>query len=75
MGIIPYAGIDLMVRSVLVEKGAAYYRTNGGEPGLTVLLGSGMLSSACAMAFTYPLNLVRTRLQASGMDGRPSYAG
>jgi solute carrier family 25 phosphate transporter 23/24/25/41 len=37
--------------------------------------GCGMASSTAAMLCTYPLNLVRTRLQASGMPGVPSYAG
>lgn len=34
-----------------------------------MLLGCGMLSSSVAMVATYPLSLVRTRLQASGMPG------
>lgn len=32
------------------------------------------LSSAFAMTFTYPLNVVRTRLQMSGTPGMPEYA-
>ena len=32
-----------------------------------------MVSSSCAMIITYPLNLVRTRLQTSGMPGRKVY--
>ena len=42
--------------------------------GITTLLGCGMVSSSCAMTVTYPIGLIRTRLQASGMPGvRPSH--
>lgn len=35
------------------------------------LLGAGVVSSAVAQAFAYPLGLVRTRLQVDGAGGRP----
>jgi solute carrier family 25 (mitochondrial phosphate transporter), member 23/24/25/41 len=73
MGILPYAGVDLMINSQIREQAGSYYRHRGQEPGLIVLLGAGMLSSSCAMIATYPLNLIRTRLQASGMTGAPFY--
>ena len=75
MGIVPYAGIDLSVNSVLKDATERYYSACGREPGVAVVLGCGMLSSACAMLGTYPLNLIRTRLQASGMPGSPTFAG
>mmetsp|Transcript_2909 Transcript_2909/g.7964 ORF Transcript_2909/g.7964 Transcript_2909/m.7964 type:complete len:83 (-) Transcript_2909:1282-1530(-) len=34
-----------------------------------------MISSTTAMICTYPLNLIRTRLQASGMPGAVVYHG
>ena len=38
--------------------------------------GCGMLSSTVAMLCTYPINLVRTRLQLNGMEGRKElYSG
>jgi solute carrier family 25 phosphate transporter 23/24/25/41 len=75
VGIFPYAGIDLMANSVLKDALAAKYAEVGRDPGVAELLGCGMASSTSAMLVTYPLNLVRTRLQASGMPGQPSYAG
>ena len=75
VGIFPYAGIDLMANSVLKEALSEWYQRRGVEPGVPELLGCGMASSTAAMLCTYPLNLVRTRLQASGMPGAPSYNG
>ena len=75
VGIVPYAGVDLSINSLLKDVTARWYKARGEEPGVTVVLSCGMLSSTCAMLMTYPLNLVRTRLQASGMPGAPSYSG
>lgn len=75
VGIFPYAGIDLMANSVLKDALAAKYAEIGRDPGVAELLGCGMASSTSAMLVTYPLNLVRTRLQASGMPGQPTYSG
>eukprot|EP01062_Namystynia_karyoxenos_P069769 TRINITY_DN65227_c0_g1_i1.p1 TRINITY_DN65227_c0_g1~~TRINITY_DN65227_c0_g1_i1.p1 ORF type:complete len:660 (+),score=164.69 TRINITY_DN65227_c0_g1_i1:92-1981(+) len=72
-GIIPYAAIDLGVNSMLKDSATRYYQQQGREPGLAVLLGTGMVSSTCGMLCTYPLNLVRTRLQAQGLPGAPKY--
>jgi len=74
-GIVPYAGIDLMVNSVFKDAAAARYDAVDAEPGVAALLGCGMASSSVAMLATYPLNLVRTRMQACGMPGAPSYDG
>eukprot|EP01065_Artemidia_motanka_P032017 TRINITY_DN3902_c3_g1_i2.p1 TRINITY_DN3902_c3_g1~~TRINITY_DN3902_c3_g1_i2.p1 ORF type:complete len:374 (+),score=36.81 TRINITY_DN3902_c3_g1_i2:146-1267(+) len=65
VGMIPYAGIDLAifdfakgryVRSAKVEKAP-----------VPVVLACGVLSSSVAQACTYPIGLVRQRLQAQGM--------
>ena len=45
------------------------------SPGVVQLLGCGMASSTTAMLCTYPLNLIRTKLQTSGMEGAVKYAG
>ena len=63
------------VNSVLKEAASRAYSSRGHEPGVGVVLGCGMASSTCAMLLTYPLNLIRTRLQASGMPGAPRYDG
>ena len=75
VGIFPYAGIDLMANSVLKDAVAERYQAAGREPGVLELLGCGMASSTTAMMCTYPLNVVRTRMQTSGMPGAPTYEG
>ena len=75
VGIVPYAGVDLSVNSMLKDLAGRLCAARGHEPGVGVVLGCGMISSSVAMLCTYPLNLVRTRLQASGMPGAPTYTG
>ena len=53
----------------LQDAASAYYAEHRAEPGVAVVLGCGMLSSSIVMAATYPIALVRTRLQTSGMPG------
>eukprot|EP00965_Chrysotila_dentata_P227302 6195919-Pleurochrysis_carterae.AAC.5 len=71
----PYAGIDLTVNSLLKDCVGGFYAEKAQEPGVPAVLACGMLSSTCAMLLTYPLNLVRTRLQASGMPGSTRFLG
>ena len=73
IGIIPYAGVDLSVNSIFKENVSKYYASKKQEPTILSLLMGGMISSSCAMIITYPLNLVRTRLQTSGIPGRKVY--
>ena len=73
VGIVPYAGIDLMSNSTLREYVARLYQAAGVEPGIPELLGCGMVSSTTAMLATYPLNVIRTRMQTGGMPGFPEY--
>ena len=73
MGIVPYAGVDLSVNSIFKENASKYYANMQQEPTVLSLLLGGMVSSSCAMIITYPLNLVRTRLQTSGIPGRKVY--
>merc|ERR1712032_986358 len=75
VGLVPYAGIDLTVMSLVKDATTSYFEARQSEPGAAALLSCGMISSTVAMSFTYPLNLIRTRLQASGMPGAPAYAG
>ena len=42
---------------------------------LALTLTPALTLTRCAMLSTYPINLVRTRLQISGMPGAPSYTG
>eukprot|EP01002_Notosolenus_urceolatus_P013687 NODE_457_length_2073_cov_29.924407_g363_i0.p1 GENE.NODE_457_length_2073_cov_29.924407_g363_i0~~NODE_457_length_2073_cov_29.924407_g363_i0.p1 ORF type:complete len:443 (-),score=152.39 NODE_457_length_2073_cov_29.924407_g363_i0:745-1953(-) len=74
-GIVPYAAIDLTVLSLLKDAAARIYADRASDPGVPVMLACGMMSSTAAMLATYPLNLVRTRLQAVGMPGARDYTG
>lgn len=55
----------------------AYLRsTKKEEPGVLALLAFGSVSGSVGASSVYPLNLVRTRLQASGSSGHPQkYTG
>ena len=74
VGIVPYAGIDLMINSVLRDWAGAFYSARGAEPGVGTLLAAGMASSTCAMSLTYPIGFVRTRLQAPPVPGSVPYS-
>ncbi|MFH4975065.1 hypothetical protein AB6A40_001774 [Gnathostoma spinigerum] len=68
MGIIPYAGIDLAVYETL-KKFYLKHHQNIEEPGVLALLACGTCSSTCGQLASYPLALVRTRLQARTISG------
>ncbi|XP_024936609.1 calcium-binding mitochondrial carrier protein SCaMC-2 isoform X2 [Cephus cinctus] len=63
IGILPYAGIDLAVYETLKNN---YLRTHekNEQPAFWVLLLCGTASSTAGQVCSYPLALVRTRLQA-----------
>lgn len=70
LGIIPYAGIDLAVYETLKRS---YLRSHEHDKGrklpkdeaqIYILLFCGAVSSSCGQLLSYPLALVRTRLQA-----------
>lgn len=63
IGIIPYAGIDLMVYETL----KSYYisqHPDHSDPDIRALLLCGATSSTCGQLASYPLALIRTRMQA-----------
>ena len=66
LGIIPYAGIDLAVYETLKKKFAQQHASEKKESSIFVIIGCGALSSTCGQIASYPLALVRTRLQAQG---------
>ena len=55
----------------------AYVKSTGKEqPGVLTLLAFGSTSGSVGAISVYPLNLIRTRLQASGSPGHPErYSG
>lgn len=63
LGIIPYAGIDLTIYETLKNTWMARSPDNP-DPGVMTLLACGTVSSTCGQLASYPLALVRTRLQA-----------
>ncbi|XP_048847690.1 calcium-binding mitochondrial carrier protein SCaMC-3b isoform X1 [Brienomyrus brachyistius] len=72
LGIIPYAGIDLAVYETLKNAWLQTYCVDTADPGVLVLLGCGTVSSTCGQLASYPLALIRTRMQAQAvMEGKP----
>ncbi|XP_063076245.1 mitochondrial adenyl nucleotide antiporter SLC25A24-like [Engraulis encrasicolus] len=70
IGIIPYAGIDLAIYESLKNAWLSRYAKDTANPGILVLLGCGTISSTCGQLASYPLALVRTRMQAqASLDG------
>ncbi|KAK2838092.1 hypothetical protein Q5P01_015304 [Channa striata] len=66
LGIIPYAGIDLAVYETLKNSYLQQYGTDT-APSVLVLLACGTVSSTCGQLASYPLALVRTRMQAQAV--------
>lgn len=64
LGILPYAGIDLAVYETLKNKYLSQYENK--QPSFWVLLACGSVSSTLGQVCSYPLALIRTRLQAQG---------
>ncbi|KAI4820689.1 hypothetical protein KUCAC02_028660 [Chaenocephalus aceratus] len=60
----PTQGIDLAVYETLKNRYLQQYGTNSSDPGVLVLLACGTVSSTCGQLASYPLALVRTRMQA-----------
>lgn len=69
-----YSAIDMSTFEALK---LGYLRsTSKDEPGVLALLAFGSISGSVGATVVYPLNLVRTRLQASGSSGHPErYSG
>nr|CAD7406548.1 unnamed protein product [Timema poppensis] len=64
LGIIPYAGIDLAVYETLKNSYLRQHSDDNATPSVLLLLTCGTISSTCGQVCSYPLALVRTRLQA-----------
>ncbi|KAL6481893.1 hypothetical protein MHYP_G00099730 [Metynnis hypsauchen] len=72
LGIIPYAGIDLAVYETLKNTWLQRHRGDSTDPGVLVLVGCGTVSSTCGQLASYPLALIRTRMQAqASVKGAP----
>lgn len=75
LGIIPYAGIDLAAYETLKDMSKTYILRDGVEPGPLVQLGCGTISGALGATCVYPLQVVRTRMQAQRPDSTAAYNG
>lgn len=62
--IVPYAGIDLAVYETLKRKYLKQHESDDERPSFLVLVGCGTVSSSLGQLCSYPLALIRTRLQA-----------
>nr|XP_010974238.2 calcium-binding mitochondrial carrier protein SCaMC-1-like isoform X1 [Camelus dromedarius] len=67
LGIIPYAGVDLAVYEFLKNYWLENYARGSLDPGIMILLGCGTLSHTCGQMASFPLNLIRTRMQAQAL--------
>ncbi|XP_040846765.1 calcium-binding mitochondrial carrier protein SCaMC-3 isoform X3 [Ochotona curzoniae] len=75
LGIIPYAGIDLAVYETLKNRWLQQAGHESANPGILVLLACGTVSSTCGQIASYPLALVRTRMQAqASVEGAPQHS-
>ncbi|XVE63794.1 hypothetical protein DITRI_Ditri07aG0048800 [Diplodiscus trichospermus] len=74
LGIIPYAGIDLAVYESLKDFSRTYILQES-EPGPLVQLGCGTISGALGATCVYPLQVIRTRMQAQRTKSDVPYEG
>ena len=73
IGIIPYAGVDLGMYGMLKEHFRKRHPDT--EPKWYEFFAIGCVSSFSGVTVAYPLQLIRTKLQSSGLPGRPAYSG
>eukprot|EP01025_Chloroclados_australasicus_P054879 TRINITY_DN655_c0_g1_i2.p1 TRINITY_DN655_c0_g1~~TRINITY_DN655_c0_g1_i2.p1 ORF type:complete len:408 (+),score=59.68 TRINITY_DN655_c0_g1_i2:284-1507(+) len=62
LGILPYAGVDITCFEIMKEALVEMHYPN--KPPDMFIIGAGMLSSCVAQVVSFPLNMIRTRLQA-----------
>nr|KYP48988.1 hypothetical protein KK1_029289 [Cajanus cajan] len=74
LGMIPYAGIDLTAYDTLKDLSKRYVLYDS-DPGPLVQLGCGTVSGALGATCVYPLQVIRTRLQAQPMNKSSAYKG
>ncbi|KAJ0112001.1 hypothetical protein Patl1_01343 [Pistacia atlantica] len=74
LGIIPYAGIDLAVYETLKDLSKSYF-VRESEPGPLVQLGCGTISGALGATCVYPLQVIRTRMQAQRSNSAAAFKG
>ncbi|XP_047580867.1 calcium-binding mitochondrial carrier protein SCaMC-1-like [Lutra lutra] len=68
LGILPYAGIDFAVYELLKNYWLEHHAGESTDPGIRILLGCSTLSHTCAQIATFPLTLIRTRMQVQALE-------
>ncbi|XP_020251396.1 calcium-binding mitochondrial carrier protein SCaMC-1-like [Asparagus officinalis] len=74
LGMIPYAGIDLAAYETLKDMSRKYILKDS-EPGPLIQLGCGTISGALGATCVYPLQVIRTRMQAQNTNSATAYKG
>ncbi|CAK7336865.1 unnamed protein product [Dovyalis caffra] len=74
LGIIPYAGIDLAAYETLKDMSKTYILQDS-EPGPLSQLCCGTISGALGATCVYPLQVIRTRMQAQPPNSPAPYRG
>ncbi|XP_052034480.1 calcium-binding mitochondrial carrier protein SCaMC-1-like [Apodemus sylvaticus] len=64
LSIIPYAGLDLTIFELLKNYWLEHHAGNSVNPGIVIVLGCSTVSHTFGQLASFPLNLVRTRMQA-----------
>ncbi|XP_034356513.1 mitochondrial adenyl nucleotide antiporter SLC25A24-like [Arvicanthis niloticus] len=68
LGIIPYAGLDLTIFELLKNYWLEHYAENSVNPGIAIVLGCSTLSHTVGQLASFPMNLLRTRMQADKLE-------
>ncbi|KAI8339309.1 mitochondrial carrier domain-containing protein [Blakeslea trispora] len=77
IGVFPYQAMDLGIYETLklsyLQYSQGEYNSDGTQkqPNIFVLWACGMMSGTIGATSVYPLNVIRTRLQAQGTKGHP----
>lgn len=58
--------LNFITWQLLKSTWLEHYASSSANPGVFVLLGCGTISSTCGQLASYPLALIRTRMQAQG---------
>ncbi|XP_031231084.1 calcium-binding mitochondrial carrier protein SCaMC-1-like isoform X3 [Mastomys coucha] len=64
LSIIPYAGLQLTIFELLKNYWLEHYARNSVNPGIAIVMGCSIVSHTFGQLASFPLNLVRTRMQA-----------
>ncbi|XP_048219389.1 calcium-binding mitochondrial carrier protein SCaMC-1-like [Perognathus longimembris pacificus] len=67
LGIVPYAGLDLAVYELLKNYWLEHFSQKSVNPGIMILLACSTLSHTCGQLASFPLHLLRTRMQADAL--------